>query len=415
MNSLKTSAALEPGICVTRALKNARYLQQVAPDLMPAIEPPAGLGSIIPYEVLSRLHRPGAASELHNHPRLQKTLQNIEFPGVSNAVTGPLFQGYLYFVRLQFEIFPVREPRIARTTSAIQPYPLISVSLADMGTAIEYASLASIWISDYARQYGPNRVIVHQKTIDYSIALQGTNSYNKSQLETWINAIAQNLPSSACVVILNPMGVTNVDADLSQGFAGYHDVANVPYVFVNMRGTNITLADRAYHYAAPLSHEIAEMVVDPQANQSNPEVCDPCDQTCPGQHAYLDYFTYDAYITSEQAFPPTFPYTFFTAAIVNPSKAGTCMAGPSDCAYAPPFCIPPEIVLILEELLRLTGGNPPPTSVLSPSEARLATVRAITGLAQSLRDPTAQKAIEAALRPIAARLEQLLKERVVAQ
>ena len=85
------------------------------------------------------------------------------------------------------------------------------------------------------------------------------------------------------------------------------------------------------------------------------------------------------------------------------------MAGPSDCAYAPPFYIPPEIVLILEELLRLTGGNPPPTSVLSPSAARLATVRAITGLAQSLRNPKAQKAIEDALQPIAASLEEIVK------
>lgn len=41
--------------CVTRAIKNARHLQSVAPHLMPKEEPPDGFGSILPQ-------RPGTIS-----------------------------------------------------------------------------------------------------------------------------------------------------------------------------------------------------------------------------------------------------------------------------------------------------------------------------------------------------------------
>src|SRR5215831_9006378 len=44
-------------ISVTRALKNARYLQKVAPHIMPTSEPPKGFGSVIPLKVLAQLHR----------------------------------------------------------------------------------------------------------------------------------------------------------------------------------------------------------------------------------------------------------------------------------------------------------------------------------------------------------------------
>jgi len=40
-------------ICATRAMKNVRYLQRLAPHIMPAVEPPEGFGSIIPLPILA--------------------------------------------------------------------------------------------------------------------------------------------------------------------------------------------------------------------------------------------------------------------------------------------------------------------------------------------------------------------------
>jgi hypothetical protein len=59
-------------------------------------------------------------------------------------------------------------------------------------------------------------------------------------------------------------------------FFGYHHFANVPYIFSYAYGQNLTVSDTGHAYAYPLSHEIAEMIVDPAADYSNPEVCDPC-------------------------------------------------------------------------------------------------------------------------------------------
>src|SRR2546422_975586 len=81
----------------------------------------------------------------------------------------------------------------------------------------------------------------------------------------------------------------NADRDPSRGIGGYHGLANVPYCFVNAMGSGFTVADPQSLFALALSHEIAEMVVDPQANLENPEVCDPCGPNC--QTPWIDYFT----------------------------------------------------------------------------------------------------------------------------
>ena len=41
----------------TRAVKTARYLQEVAPDLLPDVESSEGFGSILTPTVLATLHR----------------------------------------------------------------------------------------------------------------------------------------------------------------------------------------------------------------------------------------------------------------------------------------------------------------------------------------------------------------------
>jgi hypothetical protein len=79
------------------------------------------------------------------------------------------------------------------------------------------------------------------------------------------------------------------------------------------------------------------MTVDPEANNSNPEVCDPCGPNC--QTVWLDYFggAGNAYIQTSQSLPPGFAYTFFINAIAQPSAVSQCPPTSSaSCAYAPP-------------------------------------------------------------------------------
>ena len=53
-----------------------------------------------------------------------------------------------------------------------------------------------------------------------------------------------------------------------------------PYCYSLVFTENLTIADPGHFYADKLSHEIAEMIVDPKGDDSNPEVCDPCAGNC---------------------------------------------------------------------------------------------------------------------------------------
>src|SRR5260370_36058245 len=46
-------------VCVTRAIKNAKYLQKVAPEIIPQEEPADGFASLVPINLLGKLHLAG--------------------------------------------------------------------------------------------------------------------------------------------------------------------------------------------------------------------------------------------------------------------------------------------------------------------------------------------------------------------
>ena len=230
-------------------------------------------------------------------------------------MAAPLFAGTIFFVRIRFTI-------------QNQNNAVISVRDADIATAVAYAAQAAIPISKYAAQYGPNNVTVSASVLSFDVSLK-SNTYTDHDLQAYVNTIAsQNrLPSSACVAVLNPEGIINTTFPLSQGVGGYHDKANVAYLMVNMTGQNLTIDDPGFLYAGALSHEIAEMVVDPSGG--NPEVCDPCGPNCPS--TFLNYFDDSGrYIATSQAFPPPFAYHFFINGIVRPAFALLCVSAPPD-------------------------------------------------------------------------------------
>jgi len=173
----------------------------------------------------------------------------------------------------------------------------------------------------------------------------GGTTYTDAELAGWVDAYAAsaNLPAGDAVAVLNPpSGVENTDAKVSEGVLGYHSLSpkGHPYLFVNVQGAGLRPDDPAGYFALALSHELQEMLVDPQANGANPEVCDPCAGNCSPTSA-LELFdagsNYLGSVTTSTTAPPAgTPYAFYLNSMVRPANATDCPAPPAACAYAPP-------------------------------------------------------------------------------
>ncbi|MDH2901476.1 MAG: hypothetical protein PXY39_10940 [archaeon] len=250
--------------------------------------------------------------------RICKT-REIKEAKVRAVAAARLFSGTIHFVSLTF------------------PNGL-SVSNSDLQTAIQYLVKAAPEISRYCSAYGNNSLSINQNLIPFS---PNVVNYNDATLENWAENIAQlnSIPTNDCLVFLNPQGAINSDADASKGVIGYHNVtqSGMPYCFVNVLGTGFTIDDRADVYAVALSHEVAEMIVDPQANLSEPECCDPCAGNCSVD--FRNFFDSNSNWISQSrssAFPPNFPYAFLIEGIVMPPSAKDCPAPSQSCQYSPP-------------------------------------------------------------------------------
>lgn len=238
-----------------------------------------------------------------------------------------LFNGTIYFANIEF-------------TVQNQGNKVMSVSDADMNTAISYATQAAVPISLYAAQYGQASISISQNPIPYKVNIADP-SIDDGHLQSWVNDIALNLPNNCCVVVLLPPEIDNSSMSRSNGTGGYHSSANVSYInsyiFNDREGTPaLTVQDKTFRYAGALSHEIAEMVVNPRGG--NPEVCDPCGPNFVS--TYLDYFDYEGnYLTTTQT-PPYdpnlgFDYNFYINGIVQPEYAKGQAAPAAACSYSP--------------------------------------------------------------------------------
>jgi hypothetical protein len=303
-------------LCSTRLLKNAKFLQGPDVGFFPQVEPPDGFLSLVPYPVLSRLERI-PREEIGIAP-LARALSRRTPPSPQAKLATPPFSGTLRFVRAAF------------TSSGAS----FTVPDADLGVAINYALLAVGPISEYCSQYGPNSLSVADVTLPFSASVP-SGKYNDGILSGWVDQLAKanGFGPDSCLVFLNPQGVVNTDADATQGVLGYHNLSSsgVPYAFVNVMGKGLTIDDRMNVFALALSHEIAEMTVDPEANGSNPEVCDQCSGNCSVD--YRNYFDQAGGWLGGSAAPG---YHFFINGIAAPASATRCPAPASSCTYPPP-------------------------------------------------------------------------------
>jgi len=324
--------------CATRAEKVLKHLQRTVPKTIPhssrhALEE-------LPSSVLARLHITSDWAMVTEDPWLKDWLANNPIPSPKATVSNPLFNGTLVFIQLIF-----KQPNT----------PPSSVSLADVQTALSYATLAAVPIQRYASQYGPNSISVWPEVIPFTANLK-SDSFNKDQFEGWVEQCAQFVRAqdvnNPCIVILHNRDLAN-----SPSFAKhrnpFHDMTSdgTPYCYCLVFGENLVVADNNHTingvstekvYAHNLSHEIAEMVVDPNPDLGNPEVCDACSENC--NNVQFDLFDQNGVFmggTDDTASATGF--AFFINSIVSADVAldsNACIVGSdgqSACIYPPPI------------------------------------------------------------------------------
>jgi hypothetical protein len=290
----------------------------VAPTLFAKDPLAPGFGTGVPLEILRSLHRLSPDSPaLNRHKDVAETLRQKSPPQPQRNARDALFSGTIHFAQVTF-----------RTPSGS-----FVIATADLNQIVQYAQRAIAPISEYASQYGPNTLSVSPRLLTYTANLSST-SYSRSDLSGYVNAIASAnaLPPNSCVFVVSPQGVSSPEVG---GNAGYHGKADIPFIVAGVYATGLTLADEPDVYAMVVSHELAEMVVDPNVDGNNPEVCDPCDLNCRNlTRCYFD--ASDNFLGSNQASTPGgFNYTYYTCAVVKPDSASSCPAPAGDCQYAP--------------------------------------------------------------------------------
>ncbi len=344
--------------CLTRALKNARYLQTTAPDIFAKDLSAEGFGTGVPIEILRDLHRLQPDSPvLGRHPAVAEFLRTNTLPAPGRSVRDALFTGTVFFAQVTF-----------RTSGGNLVIPT-----ADMKMMVQYAQRAIVPISEYVAQYGANTVSISPHIITYSVNVPDA-SYSKSDLEGWVNDMADqnHLPSNSCIFVVSPQGLTS---DMVEGNGGYHDLANIPFIVGGVYTQNLTLQDQSDVYAMLVSHELAEMIVDPKADDKNPEVCDPCDLNCANlTRIYFD--ASDTYLGTNQASPPSgFTFSYYICAVVKSAGALSCPASTADCQYAPADIAKSGS---LRQFLRSKGIDP--SKGLRTLRPSISSVRAFMGI-----------------------------------
>jgi hypothetical protein len=313
------SSAAAPVRCYTRALKNARYLQEMAPDTFAKDPAAEGFGTGVPMEILRRLHRTSPDSAvLELYTSVAEVIRETPLPVPGRAARDALFSGTVYFAQVTFQ------------TSGGN----IVMPASDMNQIVQYAQHAIVPISEYAAAYGPNSVTISPALLTYTANVP-TGNFTDADLQGWVNDMvsANGLSTNSCIFVISPQGISAPNVG---GNSGYHGKANIPYVVAGVTAAGLTLADDADVYAMVVSHEIAEMVVDPNVGGGDPEVCDPCDINCNNlTRCYFD--ASDNFLGANQATPPGgFTFSYYVCAVVRPAGATNCPASSADCAYAPP-------------------------------------------------------------------------------
>jgi hypothetical protein len=327
-------------LCATRSLKILKYLHRMVPKTIPR----SSLDALekLPSSVLFSLHTASDWAGVTKDEKLKNWLSINPIPAPQATVSGALFNGTLVFPRIVF----------ARPNQ-----PDFSVSMADMQTAVNYATLAVVPIRRCASQYGPNSVTVSPTIIPHTANLTG-NSFSQDDLEGWVEQVAQtaraNQVTNPCIVILHDRSLPTSPMFTGDRHAHHWSTHNgTPYCYCLVFGQNLSVADNNHTingktnekvYAHILSHEIAEMVVDPVVGINNPEVCDACSTNCNPFNLFDLFDQNGVFIGGTNDTASATGFSFFINSVVRPDAydpATQCVVPGGDtqsaCIYAPPL------------------------------------------------------------------------------
>src|SRR5215469_547039 len=161
--------------CYTRALKNAEFLRETAPEIFARDPDAEGFGTGVPLGILRGLHRTPADSPVLNRHKAVAQVLRIRRPSVPGlAGRDALFSGTIHFAQLIFQ-----------TTGELK------VPTADMNQIVQYAQHAAVPIAQYAAQYGPNAVSISPTLLVKTVIPSGT-SFTDSDLQAWVNELASS-------------------------------------------------------------------------------------------------------------------------------------------------------------------------------------------------------------------------------
>ena len=298
-----------------------------------------------------------------NPAELQAAIDNYFSPldtGLKN-----LFQGTLWFVQLTCDV--VKDKNYTGNPIFL-PTHSVQNSDDDIHAMIRYAQLAAAPIQRYTSLYGQTSIAIRPDPVKLEVTVHGdalqrwngdaydfTGTYGEVELESWVNQVRNDyqIPNNDCVVIANPCGYNIVEppntwcvavsnSNAPGGPLGYHGAIQngpvaCPFIWINTFGTNLEIADPHGAFAPGLSHEMAEMAVDPLETPPKVEVCDPC------THAH-----YAAYFDGRSKYLQTLPrldtpsqvdldYKFYIAAIAHPGFRGVAYGDPSNLELPPQY------------------------------------------------------------------------------
>jgi hypothetical protein len=327
-------------LCSTRSVKVLKYLRRTVPDSISRSSVEAL--EKLPSNVLASLHSVSDLDTVTDDEKLKDWLRKNPIAAARATVTGPLFNGTLVFAQVSF---------------AMPNLPTSGVSAADTQTAINYATLAVVPMQRYASQYGPNSVSVWPAAIPYTARLRG-NSFDLKEFEGWVDDVAQFMRRQQvpdpCIVILHDRTLPNSPTFANQRNSFHSSTNNgTPYCYSLVFGQNLAVADNNHTvnnqpnekvYAHTLSHEIAEMIVDPRGDDSNPEVCDACATNCNSFNLFDLFDQNGVFIGGTANTGSATGFSFFISAVVRSdvvldSKFCVAQGGnvQSACIYAPPL------------------------------------------------------------------------------
>src|SRR5919108_3400921 len=90
--------------CLTRAVKNARFLQERDPAHFAQDPNAEGFGTGIPLEILETLHRLAPdAPALTRHPQVAEFARQTRLPVPSLRARDALFSGTIHFAQITFQ------------------------------------------------------------------------------------------------------------------------------------------------------------------------------------------------------------------------------------------------------------------------------------------------------------------------